>query len=248
MQRTIAISDIHGCVDELNELLVRMKYSPTRDRLILMGDYVDRGPDSRGTVERVMELVRDGAVALRGNHDQRLVDLAAVGDAQTVHKFLTHGGLATAASYLGETIDLSEWIAGQEVCQHNIERLRDRLNGEYADHIAFLRELPLFAEDERHLYVHAGIHPDYRDNWQSQPEQEFMYVKEPFWRNPTGLDLKVLFGHTRAVELHGVPSVWFAGDKIGIDGGCAYGQQLNGIEISDSGYAVWNVPSYRQPL
>lgn len=248
MQRTIAISDIHGCVDELNELLTRMKYTSNRDRLILLGDYVDRGRDSRGTVKRVMELVREGAIALRGNHDQRLVDLARARDELTIHKFLTHGGLATASSYLGETIDLSEWIEGQDASLRNIERLRERLNDQYEDHISFLNELPLYAEDERHLYVHAGIHPDYRDRWQSQPAHEFMYVKEPFWRNPTGLNRKVLFGHTRAVELHGKPSVWFANDKIGIDGGCAYGQQLNGIEITSSGYAVWSVPSKRHQL
>ncbi|GMK38110.1 serine/threonine protein phosphatase [Paenibacillus sp. CCS19] len=246
MQRTIAISDIHGCVEELNELLARMKYKPDRDRLMLLGDYVDRGPNSSGTVKRVMELVHNGAIALRGNHDQRLVDLARVGDDQTIHKFLTHGGLATASSYLDETVDISDWTPGLEVSVRNIERLRERLNDKYENHISFLSNLPLFAEDERHLYVHAGIHPDYRDNWRLQPEHEFMYVKEPFWGVPTGLDRKVVFGHTRAVELHGQPSVWFTGDKIGIDGGCAYGQQLNGVEITSSGYAVWNVPSYRQ--
>ncbi|MNG06831.1 diadenosine tetraphosphatase [compost metagenome] len=117
------------------------------------------------------------------------------------------------------------------------------LNDQYGEHISFLRDLPLYAEDERHLFVHAGIHPDYSHNWREQPEREFMYVKEPFWGRPTGLNTKVVFGHTRAAELHGRPSVWFSGDKIGIDGGCAYGQQLNGLEITDSGYAVWSVPA-----
>jgi serine/threonine protein phosphatase 1 len=246
MQRTIAISDIHGCVDELNELLIRMKYTPSRDRLILLGDYVDRGPDSRGTVQRVRELVQGGAVALRGNHDQRLVDLARQGDEHTIHKFMTHGGLTTASSYLEEAIQSSEWTLGSEVSIRQLEKLRELLNGEYAEHITFLAQLPLYTEDERHLYVHAGIHPDYCDNWREQPEHEFMYVKAPFWRNRTRLSRKVLFGHTRAVEIHGRPSVYFGDDKIGIDGGCAYGQQLNGIEITSSGYAVWYVPAHKQ--
>ncbi|PWV90962.1 serine/threonine protein phosphatase 1 [Paenibacillus cellulosilyticus] len=245
MQRTIAISDIHGCVSELNELLIRMKYTPGRDRLILLGDYVDRGPNSCGTVERVMELVREGAIALRGNHDQRLIDLAVDGDEHTMHKFMTHGGMTTAASYLGETILLSDWIVGSDASLRKLQKLRERLNSNYADHVAFLKELPLYVEDERHLFVHAGIHPDYSHNWRKQPEHEFMYVKEPFWRNSTGLPQKVVFGHTRTVELHGRSSVWFSHDKIGIDGGCAYGQQLNGIEITSSGYAVWNVPANR---
>ncbi|WP_127534055.1 metallophosphoesterase family protein [Paenibacillus kobensis] len=239
MRRTIVISDIHGCVDELNELLSRMKYDNRRDRLLLIGDYVDRGPKSCETVDRVMQLVGEGAVALRGNHDQRLVDLALRGDDETVHKFFDHGGTSTAASYLGESVNRIEDESAEQI----VLRLRNVLNDQYGSHISFLRDLPLYIEDEKHLFVHAGIHPDYVHRWREQPEREFMYVKEPFWGRRTGLSQKVVFGHTRAVELHGRPSVWFSDDKIGIDGGCAYGQQLNGLEITDSGYAVWSVPA-----
>jgi len=239
MRRTIAISDIHGCVGPLNELLRRMKYDRSRDRLLLLGDYVDRGPKSRETVERVMQLVAEGAVALRGNHDQRLVDLALRGDDETVRKFIDHGGTATAVSYLGE----SDWLTKGEPAEQTASRLRMLLRDRFEAHISFLGSLPLYVEDGKHLFVHAGIHPDYGGNWREQPEREFMYVKEPFWGRGTGLDAKVVFGHTRAVELHGKPSVWFGGDKIGIDGGCAYGQQLNGLEITAGGYAVWSVPA-----
>lgn len=242
MQRTIAISDVHGCVTELNELLTRMKYSPGRDRLLLLGDYVDRGPHSRQTVDRAMELVSEGAIALRGNHDQRLVDLAEHGDPATIQKFIQHGGVDTASSYLDEAITM-ETFMGYSETMALIDRLRERLNNDYAHQIAFLRDLPLYVEDSRHIFVHAGIHPDYFTDWKQQPTREFMYVKQPFWNNRTGLPAKVVFGHTRAVELHGRPSVWFGQDKIGIDGGCAYGQQLNGLEITDSGYAVWSVSS-----
>ncbi|GFN33887.1 hypothetical protein [Paenibacillus xylaniclasticus] len=147
--------------------------------------------------------------------------------------------METVSSYFGE----SGKLAGDEPVEQTVMRFRQLLHDRYDTHILFLRDLPLYAEDERHIFVHAGIHPDYGRNWKEQPEREFMYVKEPFWSRSTGLSAKVVFGHTRTAELHGNPLVWFGGDKIGIDGGCAYGQQLNGLEIMDNGYAVWSVPA-----
>lgn len=67
MSRTLMISDIHGCIKQFNELLYVSKFNPLEDKLILLGDYVDRGPRSKETVERVIELVNnDNVVALRG--------------------------------------------------------------------------------------------------------------------------------------------------------------------------------------
>jgi len=101
--RTITISDIHGCVAQLDELLAQVKFNESNDQLLLLGDYVDKGPHSKETVDRVMDLVHNyGAIALRGNHDQRLVDLIRTNDATTRHKFLEHGGIQTLDSYWSE--------------------------------------------------------------------------------------------------------------------------------------------------
>lgn len=100
MNRTIIISDIHGCIEEFNELLVKVRFNRSNDQLILLGDYVDRGPASMEVVERAMKLVRqDNAIALRGNHDQRLVDLVTGDDTAIIAKFREHGGLQTLQSY-----------------------------------------------------------------------------------------------------------------------------------------------------
>ena len=67
--RTLAIGDIHGCLTALDLLLARVEVRPD-DRLIALGDYVDRGPDSRGVLDRVIKLHETGQlIALRGNHD-----------------------------------------------------------------------------------------------------------------------------------------------------------------------------------
>jgi serine/threonine protein phosphatase 1 len=74
-KRLLAISDIHGCCSEFIALLKRAAYNPLLDQLILLGDYVDRGPDSFQVVELVIQLVNEGAIALRGNHDDYFVKM-----------------------------------------------------------------------------------------------------------------------------------------------------------------------------
>jgi serine/threonine protein phosphatase 1 len=236
MMRTLAISDIHGCLEAFDRLLGLTGYNPDRDRLILLGDYVDRGPQSREVVDRVMSLVRDhGAIALRGNHDQRLVDLVRTGSEQVIRKFLEHGGRAAAMSYLG----LSG--SAQRVDMDTVISARTHITEHFMHHIEFLERLPLYYEDGRHIFVHAGLDPANPD-WKRQPESVFMTIKESFYKHPTAEDRTVVFGHTKTVDIHGSADVWFGDGKIGIDGGCSAGLQLNALEIgADGSYRTYRI-------
>jgi serine/threonine protein phosphatase 1 len=230
MTRTIMISDIHGCVEQLNALLDLVEYSSNRDQLILLGDYVDRGPKSRETVDRIIDLVTNHrAIALRGNHDQRLIDLVRTTDAQIQTKFMEHGGLQTIQSYCD--------FIGNEITNEQLQEARVYIELHYNPHTEFLNSLPFYHEDEHHIYVHAGLNPHYL-NWRDQPSHDFMYIKNDFIRFKTRADKKVIFGHTRAMEIHGIPDVWFHEDKIGIDGGCAYGLQLNALIYENGTYVT----------
>src|SRR4051812_40922994 len=72
--RTLAIGDIHGCSKALDALLALVKPGP-QDQIVTLGDYVSRGPDSRGVVDRLVRLSKGGRlVALRGNHEQMMMD------------------------------------------------------------------------------------------------------------------------------------------------------------------------------
>lgn len=236
MTRVLMISDIHGCLDPLRELLRAMSYQPDEDTLLLLGDYVDRGPCSRETVDYIMELVqRNQAIALKGNHDQRLVDWVRSGDGAVTDKLLAHGGLQTIHSYSKTTSELSK---------EGLEQARQEIGQHYEHHIEFLDSLPLYHEDEQHIYVHAGLNPNY-PNWREQPAYDFMYSKEAFHRSPPLPDKTVVFGHTRTVELHGSPEVWFGPGKIGIDGGCAYGMQLNGLIYESGSYNIQCIQNSR---
>lgn len=73
MKRILAVSDIHGHKTVLKNLLKQVKYNPESDQLILLGDYINKGPESKATLEYVIELVDNGAVALIGNNEARVI-------------------------------------------------------------------------------------------------------------------------------------------------------------------------------
>ncbi|MBY0216272.1 MULTISPECIES: metallophosphoesterase family protein [Paenibacillus] len=236
MKRTIMISDIHGCIDQLNQMLHLIQFNSIDDQLILLGDYVDRGPNIKAVVDKVIELVTEHhAIALRGNHDQRLVDLINNDSELVRSKFIEHGGIPTLQSYC----DMN--IIDSEVSNEIFNQLKATMMTSYGHHIDFLSKLPLYHEDDHHIYVHAGLNPSVMD-WKNQSEHDFMYIKNEFIRHTfENLNKKVIFGHTRTMDIHGTSDIWFSDDKIGIDGGCAYGMQLNCLIFQEGLYITEQV-------
>jgi serine/threonine protein phosphatase 1 len=219
VDRTLVISDIHGCFFQFIELLNRVGYNADTDRLILLGDYVDRGNASKDVVEMVQKMVQgSNVIALRGNHDQRFIDLM-MGDDECATRFFQHGGLETLRSY-ARIDDEANWRSARESIREH-----------YPHHLSFLSRLPLYHEDDQHIFVHAGLNPEYV-NWKEQPTRDFMWIREKFIHQETSVKKTIIFGHTRTMDIHGSANIWFGGDKIGIDGGCSFGQQLNCLEIS----------------
>lgn len=238
MNRTLVISDIHGCYESFNLLLHTAGYDAQKDQLILLGDFVDRGPNSRQVVEQVIGMVHAGqAVALRGNHDQRFLEIMdGTASERAAQKFFEHGGHQTLISYCSDT---GLWNRDYDVTR--LGPVRNFIQQTYGHHLHFLRQLPYYYEDEHHIYAHAGINPEYAD-WKEQPLFDFLWIRDPFYSRPTNAEKTVVFGHTRAVQFHDSAHIWYGGDKIGIDGGCAYGMQLNCLEITgERSYAAYHV-------
>ena len=73
MERILAISDIHGQAEALERLLIYANYNPLKDRLFLLGDYIGKGPNSIETLKLVEKYIQNGAIGLRGNHEQNLI-------------------------------------------------------------------------------------------------------------------------------------------------------------------------------
>lgn len=231
--RTLVISDIHGCYSQFSTLLNKVNYDYSEDNLVLLGDYVDRGFHSKEVIEKVIDLVKAGAIALKGNHDQMMID-AFLNDQDDL--WLSNNGLQTIRSYIGNNF-FEEGFNWDEY-----SKAKNFIKRHFEYHLEFLNSLPLYHETDNHIFVHAGINPLY-ENWKEQPEEDFIWIREVFYNNQTLLDKTVIFGHTPTPFLNsdGSANIWFGKDKIGIDGACCYGRNLLCLEISDDGYKQYKV-------
>ncbi|MDB5055213.1 MAG: metallophosphoesterase [Bacilli bacterium] len=228
LKRTLVISDIHGCYEPFNALLEEVKYSAKEDKLILIGDYVDRGPQSKEVVEQIIQMKTEGEViVLRGNHDQRFIEIMTNKTNITDIKFIEHGGLQTLKSYCGANFRM------EDINEESIANAKKFIRRNFKHHLYFLDSLPHYYEDQSYIYVHAGLNPFYK-NWKNQPQKDFIWIRDSFVKVKTVVEKIVIFGHTKTIDIHSSADIWFGGDKIGIDGGCAYGLQLNCLEIKEN--------------
>ncbi|ASY59874.1 metallophosphoesterase family protein [Sinorhizobium sp. CCBAU 05631] len=128
---TFAVGDIHGCLDELETLLSAIESAAPEGRVIFLGDLVDRGPESRGVVERIMAGPTKAGwqwLTLKGNHEDML--LSARKGLAEMSSWLMNGGGETLESY-GGAIPLS--------------------------HLVWMAELPSILVDPYRIFVHAGV-------------------------------------------------------------------------------------------
>ena len=240
-RRTFAIGDIHGESEALDRLLSRLPELTSDDTLLFIGDYLDRGADAKGVIERVRAAQRDSpakVVVLRGNHEDKWIQCYDDPDIG----FLLPGGNgcgATFRSFTGATpLKPGEAVVGEEFV-----RLLDVRAWMPSDVLAWLNTLAFWYEDEHALYVHAGLqgadgvwkHP--RD---SNPVH-LMWAREPgFFKRYKGK--RCVFGHTPVTDLPEVAvdpaspfteprEVWSRGDLVGIDTGSGKGGILSAIEL-----------------
>jgi serine/threonine protein phosphatase 1 len=226
IKRTLVISDVHGCYDEFNKLLGKVKYNSAKDDLILLGDYVDRGKDNKKVVELVKELTLYGAVALRGNHDQMFLDYVKRPHVyDNIYNYLRNGGETTLRNYI-EDFDSYQWH------DESYKKWANDIMMLHGDGIDFLDDLPYYHENEHYIFVHAGIDP-LKDNWKDTPRDEFIWIRDEFLNVLNPHSKIVVHGHTPAVNLHSKHDIYFGDKKIGIDGACAYGGQLNCLVINN---------------
>ena len=225
MKRILAISDIHGELEKLESLLLKAEYKPAEDQLILLGDYVDRGPDSKGVVEKVKQLQDNGAIVLMGNHDHMMVK-SFEQDPVFIERWFRNGAGQTLTSY-------DHMAAKTESgAPESLEKTE-----EIAEHVAFLADLPCYYETDDYIFVHGGVHPT--TVLAETDPYLLMWIREEFHKGYCG-EKTVVFGHTPTDNLHGKHDVYFGENKIiGIDGGAVFGGRLNCLELpSQKVYSV----------
>ena len=178
---TYAIGDIHGRLDLLERLLDAVEADAAERgaaaKVVFTGDYVDRGPASRGVIERVMAGPRragDLFVPLRGNHDDLFVAAVTQGD-------VLPGWAWTLYAHTVESYGLT------------VATLRGR-DAELRRHAAYLASLPLTHDDGTHLFVHAGIRPGVP--LERQDPEDLTWIREDFLSFEGPLPRRVVHGHT----------------------------------------------------
>jgi serine/threonine protein phosphatase 1 len=198
--RTIAIGDIHGCAEALRALLAAVDPQP-QDTVITLGDYVDRGPDSRGVIEQMLALrERCRLMPLFGNHEIMLLD--AMGSALSYGMWIHCGGQATIDSYGGS------------------------LDNVPASHHEFLHSCLPYFETQTHLFLHAGYDPELPLD--DQPQDALLWRHILTDVPPPHCSGKIaVVGHTPQTN----GQVRSAGHVILLDTYCFGGGWLSALEI-----------------
>ena len=210
---TWIIGDIHGCYDELNELLSLL---PTEDRLIFVGDYVDRGPHSNKVIERLTQ-ESHRSVFLMGNHESMML----------------------AYYHNPESAEARSWTYWANGGQQTLESYGFNLDTPYQDypesHREFLEKLEIFHEDEEFIVVHAGLRINGERSLTRQNREDLLWIRLDWIRNEHRWDGKrVFYGHTPAHYINGQQNLCLPikGQRsIGIDTGCVYGGFLTAVNV-----------------
>jgi serine/threonine protein phosphatase 1 len=239
MARTFAIGDIHGDIDALERLLDELPRLKKTDTLVLLGDYLDRGPHSRKVIERVMALpgkTRAKVVALRGNHEDAWLRVVNGGWLEFVLP-TGNGCLAALRSFRGGEPPKEEESPARE-------ELESLFNGSFLpkEVVAWMSSLPFFYEDEHAIYVHAGLigrnkvflHPS-----ETKPESAVLWCRDrAFFADYRGK--LVVFGHTATdclpQELSSYTpedptDLWAGPACVGLDTGAGRGGFLTAVEL-----------------
>lgn len=235
--RVYAIGDIHGCRRELDTLLDQIAQdccgNTMENRIIFLGDLVDRGPDSRGVLDRLIasSLPGDRHDFLMGNHEEAMLEVWE-GHGDVVSGWLRYGGAQTLESYgisRGEMFRL-----GMELPK----RVREVVPEE---HIRFIKGFKDHVAVGDYLFVHAGVRPGV--SLDQQEPSDLRWIREEFLSDEdTDHGFRVVHGHTITDEPDVKPN------RIGIDTGCYLSGSLTALVLEGSDHRfIRTGPAARSP-
>jgi serine/threonine protein phosphatase 1 len=217
-----AVGDIHGRLDLLEQMHEKIEADAARAEvsrkvLIYLGDYVDRGPDSRGVVDLLIREPLAGleTVHLIGNHEDFL--LSFLEDPQRARVWFMNGGDATLRSYGVEpsAVNRSENFA---------DGLRDSfLERLPASHLDFFNALSLSHEEGGYLFVHAGVRPGVA--LEHQAPEDLVWIRDEFLSSKAHHGRVIVHGHS---AMRAPKSL---ANRIGIDTGAVYGGKLTSVVL-----------------
>ena len=217
-KKIFAIGDIHGCHSKLVTLLGRIPLDKGRDTLFFLGDYINRGPDSRKVVDTLLQIEASygHVIFLMGNHEQALLEYAATGDVEVLPALRSMGVEATLASY-----------------GTSLRGLRD-LAGLPPEHRDFLHALKFSSVIDNYLFTHADIDEEGIALAKARPDAleaqrsaaaGLLASRRFAQEHIADTGYTVIFGHLPFEA----PLVMT--NRIGIDTGAVYGGVLTAVEL-----------------
>jgi len=218
-----AVGDIHGRFDLLQSLLeqieadARGQAHASKRVLVFLGDYVDRGPDSRSVIEELIVHPLQGFEAhyIKGNHEAILLDFLE--DERLLRNWLVNGGQATMQSYGVDTEAFAQARAGPETWQSAFAAALPQ------SHLRFFRNLKLSVSFGDYFFAHAGVRPGVP--LAAQTEDDLVWIRRPFLDHADAFGKIVVHGHTPA-HLPVIRS-----NRIGIDTGAVFTDRLTALRL-----------------
>ena len=222
MDRIFAISDIHGCFKPFYELVVNTVILKKSDQLILLGDYIDRGNQSKEVIDFIMDLHKKGfnVTTLAGNHEVMLID--SYYDRDMMPLWILNNGMSTLESF-------------------GIQDIREIENR----YLEFFKSLEYYKIIGNVVFVHAGFDDSATDPFADN--QSMIWESRPSYLNPVLSDKTVIHGH-RPKSISYVKKLIAEKSKvIPIDTGCVYGNQtgygnLSALEVNSM--ILFSVPNF----
>ncbi|WP_136683414.1 metallophosphoesterase [Falsirhodobacter xinxiangensis] len=236
--KTYAIGDIHGHLDLLHRAHGLIEADGSDAPIVHIGDLVDRGPDSRGVVEHLRAGIASGRdwIVLKGNHDRMFE--AFLGDPKSHDP-----GLRPDLSWLHPRLG-----GGGTLASYGVANASDRpvaavheeaLAAVPQSHRDFIRGLPYSHRRGDAIFVHAGIRPGVKMEYQT--EDDLCWIREPFLSDQTEHGALIVHGHTA------IDTATLYNNRLNLDSSAAYGGPLSAVVIE--GRDVWLLtPEGRKPL
>lgn len=254
MDQLFVVGDIHGELEKLKKLITQ--WNPDLQRLVFLGDYIDRGKDSCGVIQFVRKLHREyGAEAIGGNHEDLFLQWLDNPEDYWFAKWVQDESIINDEEEAGMSESIAYYYNGgnrtidsfhEKPCAYRYlpSRHAEYIKSNFAEEIEFLRSLPNYFEWNEFVCVHAGVNLAYAD-WKKTSHNEFRWIRKPFHFMRNDTDKIFIFGHELTKHLHKNDShdIWISPcrTKIGIDGGAVFGGLLHGLVVGGEQLLVHSV-------
>ena len=202
--RIYAIGDVHGYLALLEsihrKIRIDLDNNPIEQyKIVFLGDYIDRGPDSAGCVQFLLDLVAEDSdvICLKGNHEDKLEKYLAT-PLDVAESFFTYGGVECAMSY---GVDMSGY---KNTDEHNISICNQLLKNIPLEHRRFYSGLEKSVAFGDYYFTHAGVRPNVPLTEQS--DDDLMWIRSEFISNDALYEKVIVHGHTPAYPMEIMPN------------------------------------------